>query len=131
MTSAYHLALLSACRSRWLLTFARIRREWTARYRQRSLQSMDSTKRDVAREHQAIGEAVLARDAERACALLSEPFATTTRLVLGFTDEAGQAGGGRRRRSRREPEGRAVGGDADAAVTPPVRAGERAVPQRS
>jgi len=91
--AAFHLALLSACSSKWLLHFARILREQTARYRHLSLRSIDSTKRDVAREHQAIGEAVLARDAERACALLSEHFATTTRLVLDFTDEAA----GRRR----------------------------------
>ncbi|MNH10009.1 hypothetical protein D3C79_694730 [compost metagenome] len=57
-------------------------RDQTARYRQLSLLYAESLDRDVPGEHRALMEAALARDCERACALLSEHYETTTLNVL-------------------------------------------------
>jgi GntR family carbon starvation induced transcriptional regulator len=78
----FHTALLSACGSQWLMRFSGMLRDQTARYRQLSLLYAESLDRDVPGEHRALMEAALARDCERACALLSEHYETTTLNVL-------------------------------------------------
>jgi DNA-binding GntR family transcriptional regulator len=80
---AFHDALLSGCDSPWLLKFVAILRQQTARYIYLSVRNPEAPKRNVTREHRSLLEAVLARDADRACALLSAHFAATTNLVLG------------------------------------------------
>lgn len=80
---AFHAALLSGARSSWLLKLSALLREQTARYRQLSLRAEKSHMRDVGKEHQEIVDAALARDADKACALLAEHFELTTRLALG------------------------------------------------
>ncbi|MNW18123.1 hypothetical protein D3C71_2175590 [compost metagenome] len=42
----------------------------------------DSADRDVPAEHRALLDAALARDAEKACALLTEHYETTTQNVM-------------------------------------------------
>lgn len=79
---AFHTALLSACNSHWLMRFCAMLRDQTARYRQLSLLYVGGADRDVPGEHRALLEAALARDVERACALLTEHYETTTRNVL-------------------------------------------------
>lgn len=79
---AFHTALLSACDSPWLMRFSGMLRDQTARYRQLSMLYAGSIDRDVPGEHRALLEAALDRDVERACALLSEHYETTTRNVL-------------------------------------------------
>jgi DNA-binding GntR family transcriptional regulator len=79
---AFHNALLSGCDSLWLLKFVAILREQTARYIYLSVKNPHAARRDVAREHQEMLDATLARDADKACALLSEHFAATSKLVL-------------------------------------------------
>jgi DNA-binding GntR family transcriptional regulator len=78
----FHHAILSGCTSRWLIHFAHILRDQTARYRHLSVKTEIGEKRDVAAEHKAILDAILARDGELSCALLSQHFETTTQLVL-------------------------------------------------
>lgn len=78
----FHTTLLAGCRSKWLKHFAATLRTQTARYRHMSLRSQHASERDVGKEHEAIVKAVLAHDADRACELLREHFAATTRLVL-------------------------------------------------
>ncbi|MCY1283292.1 HTH-type transcriptional repressor RspR [compost metagenome] len=79
---AFHTALLSNCGSPWLLRFANMLRDQTARYRVLSMHYSDSADRDVPAEHRALLDAALARDAEKACALLTEHYETTTQNVM-------------------------------------------------
>jgi DNA-binding GntR family transcriptional regulator len=79
---SFHEAILSGGSSKWLIHFAHILRDQTARYRHLSISGDTGEPRDVAAEHKAILDAILARDADKACALLCQHFATTTRLVL-------------------------------------------------
>jgi DNA-binding GntR family transcriptional regulator len=85
---AFHRALLSACGSARLLSYREVLYDLSERYRTRSI-TPASSKRDVHREHQAIAEAAIARDAAAACAHLAEHFLETTRVVL--TAETGSA----------------------------------------
>ncbi|WP_449430856.1 GntR family transcriptional regulator [Pseudomonas putida] len=78
----FHEALLSACGSPWLIRFSGMLRDQTARYRQLSLLYTGSVERDVPHEHRSLLQAALARDAEQACALLSEHYQATTRNLL-------------------------------------------------
>ncbi len=84
----FHSMLLAGCRSKWLKHFAATLRTQTARYRHMSLRSEHAVERNVAREHEDIVKAVLARDADLACKLLSQHFATTTQLVLACATES-------------------------------------------
>ena len=90
---AFHAALLSGCTSKWLKSLSDLLRDQTARYRNLSVAAPPkllkgpkarraAPARDVAAEHQQMVEAALARDADRACALLAEHFRATTQLVL-------------------------------------------------
>jgi GntR family carbon starvation induced transcriptional regulator len=86
----FHEALLAACDSKWLLSMAGMLRDQTARYRHLSTRASTYAadgaapppKRDVHAEHQMLLDAVLDRNAERACQLLEEHFNTTTQLVM-------------------------------------------------
>ena len=82
MHQEFHLTLLSACQSRWLLQFHQQLAEQSARYRRLAINFAD-TKRDIPSEHDDIVKAVLARDADRACKLMEAHFARTTDIVLG------------------------------------------------
>jgi GntR family transcriptional regulator, carbon starvation induced regulator len=77
----FHDALLSACDSPLLLRFHRQLFEQSERYR-RLATAYGQPTRDVEGEHQALAAAALARDAERACALVVEHIARTTDRVL-------------------------------------------------
>ncbi|MDU9393252.1 GntR family transcriptional regulator [Pseudomonas japonica] len=79
---AFHQALIGNCRSSWLLRLSRLLRDQTARYRLLSVRYQDSDARDVPGEHRALLDAALARDVDKACALLAEHYETTTRKVL-------------------------------------------------
>ena len=77
----YHTALLSACGSELLLDFCARLHEQTLRYR--SLVEVVEY-RDVheCSEHRKIQEAVLARDIERATAMLHEHYSVTLDIIL-------------------------------------------------
>lgn len=79
---AFHSALLSNCPSSWLLRFANILRDQTARYRVLAMHYSDSVNRDVPAEHNGLLEAALARDSDAACAILTQHYETTTQNVL-------------------------------------------------
>jgi DNA-binding GntR family transcriptional regulator len=79
---AFHAALISACNSPWLLRICELLREQSDRYRQMSVMSESTVNRDVAKEHQELCDAVLERDAEKACQLLNAHFMATTELAL-------------------------------------------------
>ena len=87
---AFHDALLSACRSPVLLELAANLRERFARYRHISVNVVAEmhdhtyahTGARVAAEHKALVEAALARDVQRATALLRGHFQQTTDLAM-------------------------------------------------
>ncbi len=76
----FHQALISACNSPWLHRLNIVLYQQSERYRRISLANRDST-RDIHAEHQAIHDAVLARDAERACQLTAKHIDSTLDVV--------------------------------------------------
>jgi DNA-binding GntR family transcriptional regulator len=79
--ATYHLALLSGCPNPRLLGIARALRESAELYRRWSV-PLGHEDRDVAGEHDAMLDAVLARDADAAVAVLAEHIRHTSRLLL-------------------------------------------------
>lgn len=75
----FHMRLLDRCGSSWLLGFCSTLMDQAVRYRNLSMNSNPSKLRreGAAAEHQAILDAVLEHDADRACALLSDHYRTT------------------------------------------------------
>ncbi len=72
----FHTALVSACGSDWLLRLRAGLHDLCERYRRAAIYP-DMGSRDLWAEHEAIAQAVLDRDAERACALTEAHFAAT------------------------------------------------------
>jgi DNA-binding GntR family transcriptional regulator len=77
----FHLTLVRACDSQWLLHFREILYERSERYRRLSI-PLDYTKRDIRSEHQRIVEAVLRRDVDAAIEAMAEHFTTTMHHAL-------------------------------------------------
>ncbi|MGN5478494.1 GntR family transcriptional regulator [Cupriavidus basilensis] len=101
--AAFHEALISGCNSPWLRRFSTVLRDQTARYRFLSLAVPKAERtRDVAAEHEAIVSAVVARDADRACKLLSNHFQHTTDLVLQYLAQQKAGATTRKRRATAE-----------------------------
>lgn len=81
---AFHQALVSACGSPWMMKIWKMLVDHSERYRQVRLTRADdpfSDIRDVAKEHEVIANAVIDRDADRACALMAEHLRRTERAV--------------------------------------------------
>lgn len=85
----FHLALVAACGSDWLLRVRAGLHDLCERYRRASVYLVRRF-RDLGAEHAALAEAVLARDAERACALVEQHFALT---AAALADEGRVAAG--------------------------------------
>jgi DNA-binding GntR family transcriptional regulator len=81
----FHLALVDACGSPLLLQFCTTLRDLNDRYRRLFLASY-KLDRDVANEHQAIADAALTHDAEKAAQLLGEHIQRTARNVFKVLD---------------------------------------------
>ena len=64
--TTFHAALVAGCDSAWMLTLRAMLYAQSERYRHLSF-ALGQANRDVEAEHEAIVEACLARDAERAC----------------------------------------------------------------
>jgi DNA-binding GntR family transcriptional regulator len=95
--SAFHTALVEACDSPWLLRLHAMLYAQSERYRRLSM-PLARRIRNVDGEHKDLMTAALARDADRAVALLAQHLSATTRILLevGEGDEAfgeAQAGG--------------------------------------
>ena len=78
---AFHLTLIAACGSRWLIDFYAILMDRNTRYRYLAF-SDGSEPRDVEAEHQAIYDAVLARDTDRAVLAANVHLRKTTDSVI-------------------------------------------------
>lgn len=85
--AAFHLAMVSACGSNWLLRLRQGLHDQCERYR-RAAVYLKRGLRDLKSEHAAIAEAVLARDTDRACTLTAAHFAAT----VGNLDDELRAG---------------------------------------
>jgi GntR family transcriptional regulator, carbon starvation induced regulator len=77
---AYHLTLIAACGSRWLIDFYGMLMDRHTRYRYLAFADA-SVQRDAAAEHRAITDAVLARDADRAAAAAEAHIRLTAETV--------------------------------------------------
>lgn len=87
----FHQALIAACPSPWLLKFCAQLAAHTERYRRiRHYHSVgpEQLARDVEREHRALMEATLARDAARATAMLQQHFDRTAGAVAAAVDRS-------------------------------------------
>lgn len=106
----FHQALVSACRSKWLLNFRAVLFDQSERYRLLSKRHRpaDSSK---LQEHAAIRDAALARDGQRAADLLARHIEETADNALKHIPQsAGKA-------AVRRPRLRAVQGTKDRAAT--------------
>jgi DNA-binding GntR family transcriptional regulator len=96
----FHTVLVSACDSPWLLRFREMLFDQSERYRRLSMGD-GTPSRDVAEEHAALVRAAVARDADRACALLTEHLARTADAVLArYSAEAPAVRGTAAKRTR-------------------------------
>lgn len=77
----FHLALIAACGSRWLIDFYAMLMDRNTRYRYLAFAD-GSEPRDVEAEHRAIQDAVLARDAEGAILAANTHLRKTTDSVV-------------------------------------------------
>ncbi|MDE2465148.1 MAG: FCD domain-containing protein [Alphaproteobacteria bacterium] len=79
--AAFHAALVSACDSSWLMRL----RDWlyaqSERYRYLTV-PLGRADRDIAGEHEALQTATLARDANRALALLEQHLSRTAEVLM-------------------------------------------------
>ena len=86
----FHDAITSACTNDWWLRLRSQLYDQSERYRRLS-GPIPVEERDIDAEHRTIADAVLARDAEGAKALLARHFMATTEILLGsptlFADE--------------------------------------------
>lgn len=88
---AFHEVLIRACPSRWLHHFLTILYRQSERYRRLSI-THRPVPRDVHEEHQAIFDACLARDADKATALLAAHIRKTLEAVRELPDAVINAG---------------------------------------
>jgi GntR family transcriptional regulator, carbon starvation induced regulator len=88
---AFHEALIAACPSRWIRHFQHILYQQSERYRRISL-FHKSIPRDVHAEHQGLCEAAVARDTERACAILSDHLLRTLEALRKMPEDVFEAG---------------------------------------
>ena len=79
--AAFHLALVEGCGSPWLLRLHSQLYDQSERYRRLSVSLARQTRR-IGDEHQAIMDAALGRDAEKAVALVTAHMTETTNILL-------------------------------------------------
>lgn len=75
----FHEALVSRCSSSWILSMLATLNRHSERYRRAALAA--NTPRDVQAEHTDLMDAALAREADRAVALLADHLMTTVRVI--------------------------------------------------
>ena len=84
---AFHMALLANCDAPILMRFCSQLYDLNIRYRYLAGHALNYTKRDVAKEHQAIMEAAIARDADDASARLLDHYRRTGAFLSGLIDD--------------------------------------------
>ncbi|ABI89862.1 bacterial regulatory s, gntR family protein [Burkholderia ambifaria AMMD] len=81
---AFHRALISGCRSRWLMGFCEQLADQLYRYRQLSVRRIYPNRHEK-EEHKAMLDAVVARDSLRAIELLKTHYQQTAEIILTDT----------------------------------------------
>ncbi len=81
----FHEVLISACPSRWIKHFISILYHQAERYRRLSLY-LHPIPRDVHAEHQGIFDATMARDADKACSVMTEHILSTFRSLQALPE---------------------------------------------
>jgi len=87
---AFHRSLIAGCGSRWLLAFCDQLADQAYRYRQLAVQRI-YPKRKEKGEHEALVQAVLAREADLAVALLNKHYRLTADIILKTGDVPGSS----------------------------------------
>jgi len=90
MHQQFHRALVTACGSPWMLRIWTDLADHSERYRKLRLlanRSLPPEERDVNIEHRAIMDAVLARDADHAVALMDAHLGRTEALVIALLED--------------------------------------------
>lgn len=77
----FHAALVSACRSPWLLQFIGILYHHSERYRRIGLRHTQGKNRDIHAEHEALKNAALQRDIKLSTEILSHHISMTYELI--------------------------------------------------
>lgn len=98
--AAFHLQLIEACGSRWLTGFCTQLFDLADRYRHLSRLAPQAGTRRRNDEHRMIMDAAIARDANKAAALLNEHFLTTARLSRAALQQVAAETRPRPRRSK-------------------------------
>jgi DNA-binding GntR family transcriptional regulator len=102
----FHQALVAGCGSPWLLRLHAQVLDHTERYRARVLQHLQSRAskrpRHIIGEHRAIMEAVLARNAPRACGLMRDHLRETLRAFRGAWEQQEEKSDARAPHARRQ-----------------------------
>lgn len=83
----FHEVLIAACPSRWLKYFLSILYHQAERYRRLSLY-LQPIPRNIHTEHEALLQAAMARDADKATAILAEHIQLTFRSIQALPEEA-------------------------------------------
>ena len=78
---AFHMTLVEHCASRWLLAFCEQLYDQAYRYRQLAVKRAYKKRNELA-EHRALVDAIVAADADAACAALEAHYMRTTRIIL-------------------------------------------------
>lgn len=79
--SEFHFALVAGCQSKYLLRIRDGLYAQSERYRRLSVPLLQG-ERNVAAEHKLLADAMLGRDADQACHLISDHLWRTTRILL-------------------------------------------------
>jgi GntR family carbon starvation induced transcriptional regulator len=78
----FHEALLAGCESAWMLRLCRLLYDKSERYRNLADRATQPAQRDTVAEHRKLMDAAMARDADKASALMAEHFWETTHIIL-------------------------------------------------
>jgi DNA-binding GntR family transcriptional regulator len=109
----FHIALISACGSTWLLSFHRAMYDQSLRYRMLSIKTKPFPRAQSAREHAGIVDLVLKRDADAATALLALHITKGAELPIEeqVFPEPPVVGGRAPREQDRRPDPQLIGVD--------------------
>lgn len=77
----FHMALIAGCPSRWLLRFTASLYDQWQRYRHRTVLRRTIPRRGLSADHKELIRLTLARDADAACAALSQHIEATARVA--------------------------------------------------
>ncbi|MDP9900873.1 GntR family transcriptional regulator [Variovorax ginsengisoli] len=106
----FHEALVAGCSSPWTRRLCRLLYDQSERYRNLAERYTSQQKRDPAIEHREMMDAAIARQADKAVALLHAHFWETTQIILqAVFGDGGQTPAKPARKARKAPDHQARG----------------------